>query len=156
MEIALACRGFRGGLEPQDQAEVQGCPRDLSLSSPCPCQSLTFSSRPSVIPLCGKAILVPNVPPAARCVRASRPAEPPAWRPTSPGKREQEDGTRQGREQLLAGRDDGHGVGTGWTRGARYVPGNSPAASALPQESNRLRPVSRRFQTISQTQRPRE
>lgn len=55
---------------------------------------------------------------------------------------------------------DGHSGGTGGMRDGCGERGTYQETARwrlpCPQKSNRLRPVSRRFQTISQTQRPRE
>lgn len=104
MEITITCRG---GLEPQDQAEVQGCPRDPLLLNPHPSQSLPFSSALIAIHLCGKAALVPSIPSTASC------GHPERWFLTSRKKQEQEDGTRQEESNRTWARDERHGAGRG-------------------------------------------
>lgn len=121
-------------LEPHSQAQVQGCPRDPSLSShirPSP----DFPAQPVCNSPPRKSCFGTQGPiPGRRCVQPSWPGGSPRSGPTCQQKREREDGSG-GAERQIACRGrwgwDGRGTDAGRTR---YIPGNSPTASALPPE----------------------
>lgn len=99
-------------LEPHGQAQVQGCPRDPSLSShirPSP----DFPAQPVCNSPPRKSCFGTQGPiPGRRCVQPSRPGGSPRSGPTCQQKREREDGSGGGR---AADRVQGT-MGMGWTR----------------------------------------